>query len=75
MSEPQRLDQAMNPVYAELQARHGAQYAPDVVAVRVDRMARGAELRNYARFHCLSVEQAIVELVNHGLSHQKRSWL
>ncbi len=39
-----------------------------------DQMSRIDEVRNYARFHDITVTAAIERLVNSGLSHEHRGW-
>lgn len=41
--------------------------------VQLDEWARGDEVRNYARFHDITLSAAIKRLVNSGLSHER--WL
>lgn len=48
-----------------------------MIAVLIDTedWTRWAEVENYAKFHGLTVEGAICDLVNSGLSHERRSYL
>lgn len=77
MAEPTRLGMAINPVYAELQAAYVARFSgegAEPMQVGLLRMTRAVELVNYAEHHGISVEQAIVDLVNQGLSYVDRSY-
>lgn len=45
------------------------------VWIDTDDWARWPEVVNYAEAHKLSISDAIVQLVNSGLSHERRSYV